>query len=700
MEDPADHDETYRIGDVAVDFGSTATRVVVVVTEINRITKTRRIVDKLQIQDTRACDDSGRRFERGEFPSLACPFDGPPFLFGYDAAEQATKRRTSMKSFPYFRSQLCHPYTAELFEHWSSLESEIAKQEFNDTLDGILLGFFTDIVNKTLTKGLEEEFEIRTIALCIPNAWSARENKIQEYLSPILDKTVAGKNIEFTFMFEAAARAQYLLSRYSRQLKNYNYLMVLDFGGHFMGGADGALVWRSDGRPAFFSPKESDFGQKGGYALWELEIGKVIDEQMTKDWNARARFPEKHRGMIRTAFLDKFFQEKANVLSDKPRFFQGKEEFPSNRPPFRLTIDLSNTPTDLEKHTFSINIPVEKLQTGWEKAYRGILDLAKSNINRAAEKGENVYVLLAGGSISNLKARSEMQDFGNNRGRLWSQRTTKGSITMRIMEDIQAVGWKWTAAEGAADCLANTMDVEEYFDKGAPLAVQMTTPKGNFTAHTSGTAKVLFCKTKGVERRHVVEVNIKDQRSFQLISDPIHDTKKEDLMALEVLSEICYDIWEITLDLEPTTGTKPPRRIPDGKYVLDVFDMEYAGRDAVVVLRLRRRLPPVGRAALRSKALSKRGASLEEGGSLYLELPLVSDEGSNLVVLDIDLIKGRVWKSMRSVKGQIDADAEAGPDLRSDSEKNISVKQRKRTFNNGSDNRMAKRLKQLKRGED
>lgn len=336
----------------------------------------------------------------------------------------------------------------------------------------------------------EEGVEIRSIALCIPNAWSTHKCNIQDYLGPILDKTVLDQSIEFVFTFEAAARARYVI-KYWRQLKEFTYLMVLDFGGHFMGGADGVLVLRSDDRLAFFSPKESDFGQKGGYGPWEIEIGKAVDEQMTKDWQARDRFPKNRRNMIRAAFLDKFFQDKANL--------------PWNRPTYRLHIDLQNELGDFEKHRFAIDLPVESLKDSWEKAYRGVLDLAKDNIRRAATKDKRVFVLLSGGSIANLKARDEIQDFCGKWGRLRSQGTDQSPINLKIMSHMQANSWKWTIAKGAAHCLADTMDVRGVFDKGATLALQATTPKGNFTAHTSGAAKVLFCKVGQLDRSGVLQ---------------------------------------------------------------------------------------------------------------------------------------------------------------------------------------------------
>lgn len=331
-------------------------------------------------------------------------------------------------------------------------------------------------------KAKEEKFDVRCITLCIPNTWSTSESNIQQYLGPLLDKTVSGKDIEITFTFEAAARAQYLLFHHPGQLIGHNYLMVLDFGGHSMGGFHGNMRWKHDGRPSIYSPSQSNFGLRGGYEIWEIEIGKAIDEQMTKDWRARERFPDKHRRIIRAAFLDTFFREKAQMPLDKPK---------------RLIINLQSILGESDKHTFAIDISVEVLNAAWDTAYRHILNIAKENIQRVAKRGD-IFILLSGGSIANPKAKNEIMEFCSTLGRLRSHGSIKNKITVKVMKDIQTAAWKWTLAQGAAKALAMTMDVQEFFDRGTALGIQTSTFKGNFTAHTSNRAKLLSHKVRGL----------------------------------------------------------------------------------------------------------------------------------------------------------------------------------------------------------
>lgn len=94
-------------------------------------------------------------------------------------------------------------------------------------------------------------------------------------------------NIETTFIFEAESRAQWLLWRQPFLLKDHDYLMVLDFGGHSLGGSHGVIRWGNDGIPFLYSPSKSHFGSRGGYEIWEIEIGNIIDQHMTKDGRAR-----------------------------------------------------------------------------------------------------------------------------------------------------------------------------------------------------------------------------------------------------------------------------------------------------------------------------------------------------------------------------------------------------------------------------
>lgn len=90
------------------------------------------------------------------------------------------------------------------------------------------------VVQRILSKCQAADVKLCSLALCIPQTWSRRENPIQDYLSPIFDETVATQCVETTFALEAQCQAQHLISKYPRELRDCDELMVLDFGGHSM----------------------------------------------------------------------------------------------------------------------------------------------------------------------------------------------------------------------------------------------------------------------------------------------------------------------------------------------------------------------------------------------------------------------------------------------------------------------------------
>lgn len=124
---------------MAIDFGSTGTRVTAVTRQFNHESNEREFSPFYTIQDTRADDDIDKRFDCGEFPSVGCPFDGPPFLVGYNAASQTAKRTVSLKSLVYFLndSEDEHSFTEALRVHYDLL-SPAQKTAFRGHLRDML----------------------------------------------------------------------------------------------------------------------------------------------------------------------------------------------------------------------------------------------------------------------------------------------------------------------------------------------------------------------------------------------------------------------------------------------------------------------------------------------------------------------------------------------------------------------------------
>lgn len=348
---------------------------------------------------------------------------------------------------------------------------------FKDEFSMLISITSTSVVKRIIERSELEVggFTLRKIALCVPNTWSARENDIQEYLSPILDKTVVGRDIETMFMFEAQAQAQFMIHRYPEVLRPYEYLMVLDFGGHSMGGSDGELKWGCSDRPRFFSPDDSDFGTRGGYELWELLIGHGLDEAR-KTRKGKQRFPDKDWHLVKAALLKQFFLKKTNT------------DYKSDR---RLKVELDEIldPSSVRAETtYMVRLPGDQVLNAWNLAFRDVIDMAKKNITRMAQRNKRMLILLSGGSIENLRAKEEIEGYC---AKLRLRAIGANIECTHISDKIDVVASKWLIAEGGARCLAATMDVEEFFDRGGALALRMSTKVGKWT---SNHGKLLFCK--------------------------------------------------------------------------------------------------------------------------------------------------------------------------------------------------------------
>ncbi|KAG6354683.1 hypothetical protein INS49_004701 [Diaporthe citri] len=582
-----------REGYAAIDPGSTGTRAVIAVAEIDKVTGKRNVVNILRIQDFREDDDRDRRTTRGEWPSKCCPFDGPPYHVGYDADSQVKKRTISIKAIPYFRAQDDdgHPFTKALYDHSKSLPSENARQDFDDALDAILFNFLSNkVVQRILGKCKATGVKLRSLALCVPQTWSRRETPIQEYLGPILDETVSTERVETMFALEAQCQAQHLISKYPRELRDCNEIMVLDFG------------------------------VRGGYELWEIGIGHCIDKAMVRN---SKRFPQSRRHVIRSKLLDGFFNSKARINFDNPH---------------RLHADLVTYYND-SKASYTVSITAEQLKQQWESAFRESIDLATQNIRRVARTGRRLKILLTGGSANSQNLRSEIQNVCN---KLCEQGFDVTCIVVAKQLDV-VLAPKWSIAEGAACCHATTMDVEEFFDLGAAFGLQTRMATADEGEWTSETGQLLFFKENGVERHHSVDVEIDGtKRKFRIIANPFQMVSRYQEHRRSVPVQDSYDVWDLVLEYLPSSGGEP-LSIPNGRHILEVAEMVCNGREAILVLRMRPNLSSYG--ARRSERILKKLAIDDVcDWSLLFDLPLTSCGPSNLVELDIDRIRGRFWK--------------------------------------------------------
>lgn len=178
-------------------------------------------------------DDEKKRFLRGEWPSKGCPFD-PPYPVGYDAAgrEHADKRDRSLKSFVWFlaNDDDNHRYTKELKDFNNSLSGIQEKEKFRKRLTDMLIKHLDIVADQIRHDAAIRHIDIRRLVFCVPNAWD--KHNFQEVLKPIMDKVA--RNIETYCVFESEALSQFILDHHSYLFEDRDFVLVCDFGGHFM----------------------------------------------------------------------------------------------------------------------------------------------------------------------------------------------------------------------------------------------------------------------------------------------------------------------------------------------------------------------------------------------------------------------------------------------------------------------------------
>ncbi|KAI7776322.1 hypothetical protein LA080_005457 [Diaporthe eres] len=312
-------------GFAAIDFGSTSTRAYLMT--INKNNKEEK--DGHRVQNIGVDDYKTKRFLRGEWPSKGCPFDAP-YPVGHDATdrEHADKRDRSLKSFVWFLADDDdqHPYTKDLKTYYDLLPED-QKPKFRERLMNMLVRHLAIVAKQISREAVQRDTTMRRLVFCVPNAWD--KSNFQNVLRPIMDKVVGVMDevsgvVETYCVFESEALAQFILCRHPFELRNYEFVLVCDFGGHFMGGSHFQFCRDSDRdpRPAFFSLPQGNFGIRGGSQLWEDHIRPDIDGNL-----ATLGLPADRESVLRAKFLDAFFIGKAEV--DESFYEKNKPNVPS-----------------------------------------------------------------------------------------------------------------------------------------------------------------------------------------------------------------------------------------------------------------------------------------------------------------------------------------------------------------------------------
>ncbi|KAG6360840.1 hypothetical protein INS49_011907 [Diaporthe citri] len=632
-----------RDGFAAIDFGSTSTRAYLMT--VNKKNKEQR--NGYRVQNTGVDDYKTKRFLRGEWPSKGCPFDAP-YPVGHDATdkEHADKRDRSLKSFVWFLADDDdqHPYTRDLKTYYDLLPED-QKAKFRKRLINMLVRHLAIVAEQIFREAGLRRTTMRRLVFCVPNAWD--KSNFQNVLRPVMDK-VAGV-VETYCVFESEALAQFILHQHPYLLPNYEFVLVCDFGGHFMGGSLFQFCRDSDddAHPAFFSLPQGNFGIRGGSQLWEDHIRPYIDDHL-----ATLSLPADRESVLRAKFLDAFFIGKAEVDAS----------FYESNMPMRLVVSITDVFPD-DTNLYPLSLKPADISQAWQSGFRTAVDLALGKIRLlpASSRGRTV-VILSGGSMLNYQARTEIQQACKGYG-----------IDCRIMGvDFNPESCKWMVCEGAATAEACAASPREFFKRGAALAVQSYTINGIYESK----AKVLFRGGRQApayskdshspgqlgqvedDRCSPVEIEMREyaHETARLVCDPLYwrhchryprdyiSIYSDDAAAAE---NNCYDVWDISRHFEVTRmdGTHHRMLIRPGKYVLEVGGIEYyqSGVDATLNLRMTRQATTAARARK-----SVRACTMSTGQDIYtFEVPLTACGPSNLVQLDLDKVKTRLWKPLQ-----------------------------------------------------
>lgn len=218
--------------------------------------------------------------------------------------------------------------------------------------------------------------------------------------------------------------------------------------------------------------------------------------------------------------------------------------------------------------------------------------------------------------------------------------------------------------EGAATAEASAISPREFIKRGAALAVQSCTRKGVNNTN----AKVLFrggrqapAHSRGSrqlgqveeDRGSPVEIELRDcaHDKVRLVCDPLYQQHchryprgyisiySDDAAAAE---NNCYDVWDVSRHFEATRadGTHHSMQIPSGRYRLEVGGIEYHRNNVDATLKLRM----TRQAAMAAAPGARKNLRARRQDTYTFEVPLTACGLSNLVTLDLDQIKDRLWK--------------------------------------------------------
>lgn len=227
---------------------------------------------------------------------------------------------------------------------------------------------------------------------------------------------------------------------------------------------------------------------------------------------------------------------------------------------------------------------------------------------------------------------------------------------------------KWMVCEGAATSEACAMSPREFFGRGAALALQSFTRGGRYKPD----ADILFYGVRDGAGGHCeydvgepVVIELSDRarahNKFRLVCDPLYRRNRHlypsgciSISGNDAEDNNSYDVWDVSRYCEPTHATDETHandnllvQLPPGKYVVEVEGITYHENaiDANLRLRITRAVGETASIPAKASKPSRGNTSTAMFADIYtFDVPLTSCGPSNIVLLDLDVAKERVWK--------------------------------------------------------
>ncbi|KAK3296446.1 uncharacterized protein B0H64DRAFT_398279 [Chaetomium fimeti] len=340
----------------------------------------------------------------------------------------------------------------------------------------------------------EQGLRIVRIGLTIPVQWGLEFEDL--YRGLVMEVFRMRDLDQIHFFTETEALSRYLYKHHAHELDprdRHDAILFLDFGGHNMNGCLFGVA-RDHDRPdgnSFFRVG-SPFGAGGGSEQWEYHIVQWFSDRFSQD--TKVPVPP-------------------NELEDfLTRFRSQKNKRAASRRPITTNFPMPNS-----IDTWRATLTVEEIEHAWKRGLRGPLRTAEREISRLVERTKlgvvsQPLVVVSGGTARNPAVKSRITSLCDAKG---VSVVFTDEFNVRIAYDSAKV------AMAAAYVVSETLTVEEFFQRGAAIGLQMRQAREQGKPKTEPRewddwGRVLL----DLDGHHTVKFSARRTDEFRLICDP------------------------------------------------------------------------------------------------------------------------------------------------------------------------------------